>query len=173
MCCLRGRQAQSMCTDHAGPAACCKHSAGSSVCSRAPRNVSAPRAASCPDNIRLTFSCHSSIPDTLNILFTSESLFHTHAKLSISSATRNFYAIFFLLEENILSVTWYVYKAGCAAKERHVHLQHQTMWVLKVFHRKEEKWVSFSKHQLQSLDLATYCHCLIYYKCYFSRYCYN
>lgn len=90
MCCLRGRQAQFMCTDHPGPAPRCKHCAGSSVCSRAPRNVSAPRAASCPDNIRLTFSCHSSIPDTLNILFTSESLFQIHGTLSVSSATTNF-----------------------------------------------------------------------------------
>lgn len=117
MCCVRGRQAQLMCTDPAGPAPRCKHCAGSSACSRAPRNVSAPRAASCPDNIRLTFSCHSSIPDTLNILFTSESLFHIHGQLSTSSATTNFYAVFFLQGENILSLTWCIYKAGCAAKQ--------------------------------------------------------
>lgn len=95
MCCLHGRQAQFMYTDHLGPASCCKHRAGSSACSGAPRNVSALRAASCPDNVRLTFSCHSSIPDTLNILFTSESRFHIHGKLSISLATTDFYSFFF------------------------------------------------------------------------------
>lgn len=133
MCCLHGRQAQFMYTDHLGPASCCKHRAGSSACSGAPRNVSALRAASCPDNVRLTFSCHSSIPDTLNILFTSESHFHIHGKLSISLATTDFYCFFFffLLGKNVSCLAWCIYKAG-RAMQPNTNTQHKTMRLLKL-----------------------------------------
>lgn len=108
--CMAGRY--SSCTQTILALHLAVNTAGSSACSRAPRNVSAPRAASCPD-VRLTFSCHSSIPDTLNILFTSESLSHIHGKLSISSATTNFNAIF-LLGENFSCLACYIYKARYA-----------------------------------------------------------